>query len=92
MSSVAWTEFLCGPVPPDSERLASEVVTQRREFNERHAALAARLFNLSGRRRGALIDCMVAAVAIEDEAPIATANVNDFQRFESAGLVVLPKS
>jgi predicted nucleic acid-binding protein len=65
---------------------------ERREFNERHAALAARLFHESGRRRGTLIDCMIAAVAIEDESPIATANVHDFQRFESAGLVVLPRS
>lgn len=92
MSTVAWTEFLCGPVQPDSAQLASEVVTERREFSERHASLAARLFNESGRRRGTLIDCMIAAAAIEDEAPIATANVDDFQRFESAGLVVLPQS
>ena len=33
-----------------------------------------------------MIDCMVAAVALADGAPIATKNVADFRRFEDFGL------
>ena len=43
----------------------------------------------TGRRRGSLIDCMVAAVALADGAPIATENVADFRRFEDFGLKVV---
>lgn len=89
MSSVAWTEFLCGPVVPTSEALTAEIITERRSFTENQAGLAARLFNESGRRRGTVIDCMIAAAAIDDDAPIATANANDFRRFENSGLIVL---
>jgi predicted nucleic acid-binding protein len=88
MSSIAWTEFLCGPVDKAAETLAAEIVTERRAFGEEQAGLAARLFNESGRRRGTLIDCMIAATALHEGAAIATANTADFRRFESSGLVI----
>ena len=89
MSAIAWAEFLCGPVGTATAELAAEVVAERRAFAENHAALSARLFNQTGRRRGTLVDCMIAAVALEDDAAIATANGSDFRRFEDSGLVVL---
>jgi predicted nucleic acid-binding protein len=88
MSAIAWAEFLCGPIEAAVEELATEVIAHRRAFSEHHASKAARLFNESGRRRGTLIDCMIAATALEDGAAIATANAADFRRFESAGLVI----
>ena len=88
MSTVAWTEFLCGPLAQSEMELAAEIVGLRREFTPDHAAVAARLFNESGRRRGSLIDCMIAATAIADSASIATANAADFRRFEDAGLTL----
>jgi len=32
--------------------------------------------------------CMIAAVALCDDAPLATANVADFERFAAAGLAI----
>ncbi len=88
MSTVAWTEFMCGPLAQSEMESAAEIVGLFREFTPDHATIAARLFNESGRRRGSLIDCMIAAVAIADGAPIATGNAADFRRFEDAGLTM----
>ena len=60
MSAVAWAELLCGPLARSEMEWAAEIVGQRQDFTAEHAALAARLFNESGRRRGSLIDCMIA--------------------------------
>ncbi len=86
MSSVAWTELLCGPLSPSEMEWAAEIVGQRRNFTLEHAVIAARLFNDSGRRRGSLIDCMIGATALADSASIATTNAADFRRFATAGL------
>ena len=88
MSTVAWAEFLCGPLTPTEAELAEEIIGLRRDFTLDHAATTARLFNESGRRRGSLIDCMIAAAAIADNAPIATRNTSDFRRFEDSGLTL----
>ena len=86
ISAVAWTEFLCGPLHPSALTLADELVGPRTDFTTTDAALAARLFNESGRRRGSLIDCMIAASALGEGARIATVNARDFRRFEPFGL------
>ena len=86
MSTVAWAEFLCGPLARREIKLAATIIGRHRKFTAEHAAIAARLFNNSGRRRGSLIDCMIAAAALADGAPIATANAPDFRRFEDSGL------
>ena len=67
---------------------AAEIVGQRLDFTAEHAALAARLFNESGRRRGSLIDCMIAATALAAAASLATANDADFLRFKDSGLTM----
>ncbi len=86
MSTVAWAEFLCGPLARRDIEWAARIVGRRRDFTTEQAAITARLFNESGRRRGSLIDCMIAAAALADGAPIATANADDFRRFEEFGL------
>ena len=86
MITVAWAEFLCGPLTRSEMELATEIVGRRRDFTPAHTVTAARLFNESGRRRGSLIDCMIAAVAPADGAPVATTNEADFRRFETSGL------
>lgn len=89
MSTVAWTELLCGPLEESHMELATRVVSHRVAFLEEDAALSARLFNGSGRRRGSLIDCMIAASALRAGEPLATAKVADFRRFATFGLTIV---
>lgn len=86
MSAIAWAEFLCGPVDETALSLASTVVGPRSPFTEEMAIIAARLFNGSGRRRGTMVDCMIAATALAQGAAVATENPNDFSRFGEFGL------
>jgi len=63
-------------------------VSERVPFGEGEAALAAQLFDGSGRRRGSLADCMIAATAIRAGATLATEDARDFRRFGGAGLTL----
>jgi predicted nucleic acid-binding protein len=87
ISAVSWTEFLCGPVQGHAIELAARVVGEPVALLAVDAA--AKLFNLGGRRRGSLNDCMIAATALRTNAPLATTNPADFRRFEPAGLRVI---
>ena len=89
VSAIAWTEFLCGPLRPREVELAAQIVGEVLPFRPEDAALAAELFNGSGRRRGTLVDCMLAASAIAREAELATSNPADFRRLEARGLKVV---
>ena len=66
----------------------AEAVLQSRivPFGRPEAALAAELFNQTGRRRGSRFDCLVAATAIIAQAEVATVNKADFQAFAPHGL------
>jgi predicted nucleic acid-binding protein len=88
VSSIAWAEFLCGPLDPPAEAIARHVFPQPEPFLPADAALAARLFNLTGRRSRSLADCMIASVAIRCGAKLATSNTADFQPFLPHGLVL----
>lgn len=85
VSAVAWAEFLCGPIEPAAVELAGDILDEPIPFLAEDAAGAARLFNLSGRRRGSLTDCMVAAVAVRMRASLATSNPKDFNKLGAAG-------
>jgi predicted nucleic acid-binding protein len=89
-SAVVWAELLCGPLTGRQAELALLVVGEPVPFDREDAALAASLFNASGRRRGSLVDCMVAAAAIRAEAELATANHGDFARLRPHGLRLVP--
>lgn len=86
ISSICWTEFLCGPLSGAQVELVGHLVGEPVAYTAAHAERAAVLFNAGGRRRGSLVDCMVAAMAIEAGATLATSNPKDFQRLQSAGL------
>ena len=88
MSAVAWAELLCGPLDEAQRDMAEAIVSERVPFLEADSVLAAGLFNGSGRRRGSLMDCMIAAASMRASAPLATANVSDFQRLASGGLTL----
>ena len=86
MSTVAWAEFSCGPVDDSALGLAQRVVKMLVPLDGEHARLAAELFNQSGRRRGSLVDCMIAAAAVVEDASLATLDRRDFVRLEALGL------
>lgn len=88
MSSIAWAEFLCGPVSLGQTETLAGLLAEPVAFGPIEATLAAALFNGSGRRRHSLPDCMIAATALNASATLATSNVADFKRFESHGLVI----
>jgi predicted nucleic acid-binding protein len=88
ISSITWAEFLCGPVTTLVVEEAAEALGEPEPFDGTHATLAAELFNLAGRRRGVLADCMIAAVAIRSNARLATCNPTDFRPFTTRGLTL----
>lgn len=86
-SAIAWTEFLNGPVTQTEISRATAVLQSRIvPFGHPEAALAAELFNKTGRRRGSRFDCLIAASAILAQAEIATVNQSDFKAFVPHGL------
>jgi predicted nucleic acid-binding protein len=87
-SSIAWAEFLCGPLDAPAEAIARQIFPHPEPFLPADAVLAARLFNQTGRRSRSLADCMIAAVAIRCGAKLATGNTSDFQPFLPHGLIL----
>jgi predicted nucleic acid-binding protein len=88
VSSVAWAEFLCGPLDATAENIARQIFPNPEPLLATDAALAAKLFNQTGRRSRSLADCMIAAVAIRCGAKLATINAADFQPFVEYGLAL----
>jgi predicted nucleic acid-binding protein len=82
VSAVAWMEFMCGPVTREQAALAARIVGAPIPFTSEDATRAAAFFNATGRRRSAMVDCMIAAAAVGGKAPLATSNAADFDRFE----------
>ena len=78
--SVAWAEFQCGPLSPSELAVAGAIIDRHRAFTKEDAEGAARLFNESGRRRGSLVDCMIAAAAQADGATVATTRAAPLSR------------
>ena len=87
MSTLAWGEFLCGPLDDVAQALAQRVVPRHLPIRTEEATEAARLFNLGGRRRRSFPDCIIAATALLAGAELATSNESDFRSFEEAGLL-----
>ena len=88
VSSLVWAEFLCGPVSDMVAEETAELLGEPVSFDGLAAPLAAQLFNAGGRRRGSMLDCMIAAIALQSDATLATRNIVDFRRFASAGLTL----
>jgi len=87
VSTIAWSEFLTGPVTVQQIRDAHGFIQGRIiPFGVREADIAAKLFNHIGRKRAVRTDCFVAATAVCANAPLATLNRKDFSAFTSAGL------
>lgn len=88
-SAVAWSEFCNGPLSKAQKEAAFNVLDRTiADFTWREAEEAARLFNLSGRRRGSHADCMIAAAAIISGRTLATMNKANFERLIPFGLML----
>lgn len=91
-SAIAWAEFLSGPV---SAEIAADLRTLLDggilEFDEACAVTAAGLFNATGRKRSLRVDGMIAATALENNARLATRNLEHFQPFLPHGLKLAPE-
>jgi predicted nucleic acid-binding protein len=88
ISSIVWSEFLCGPLSNEDEALAQILFAAPEPFLVPDAHKAAELFNATGRRSRSLADCQIAAVALRCDARMATANESDFTPFQSHGLIL----
>lgn len=86
MNTVAWAEFICGPLSTVHRASAELVVPVRVPFSDDDAGRAADLFNATGRKRALFMDRVIAATALRLAAPLATANRKDFVRFVPFGL------
>jgi predicted nucleic acid-binding protein len=88
ISSISWSEFLCGPLAPTQKALAQMLFPAPEPFLASDAYRAAELFNATGRRSRSLADCQIAAVAVRCTARLATINLQDFIPFQIHGLVL----
>src|ERR1043166_2892598 len=64
ISSIALSEFLCGPVTATEAQLVERLLGSPEPFLAPDASKAAELFNATGRRSRSLADCQIAAVAL----------------------------
>lgn len=86
-SSIAWYEFLCGPVNDEGIIVVYSLLEERVfPFTSDQAAESARLYNNTGRKRTLRVDSMIASAAIIINAKLATENISDFKNFVSLGL------
>lgn len=86
-SAVTWSEFCNGPHSREQKDAVHHILRNNvLPFDELQAEHASRLFHYTGRRRGSHADCMIAAAAICNGAPVATRNITDFERFIPHGL------
>ena len=86
VSSIAWSEFLCGPLTDQDAAFAEMLLAVPEPFLAVDAPKAAELFNATGRRSRSLADCQIAAVALRCNARLATNNISDFALFQGHGL------
>jgi predicted nucleic acid-binding protein len=86
-SVLAWAEYLCGPLSSEERELSWQLIEGApAPLDSFTSELGAEFFNATGRRRGSLADCLVAATAINHNAVFVTLNNHDFASFESLGL------
>ncbi|MDX6613086.1 MAG: hypothetical protein QOD75_2272 [Blastocatellia bacterium] len=89
ISSIAWSEFLCGPLSENDKTVAQMLFPAPEPFLASDAHTAAELFNAIGRRSRSLADCQIAAIALRSGARLATGNVSDFALFQRHGPTIV---
>lgn len=90
VSSIAWYEFLIGPVHPSQIRDMELILNSAPiPFTAKLASQAAKYFNLTGRSRKRKTDTLIATTALMNGGILATRNVEDFEVFEPLGLELI---
>lgn len=85
--AVVWYEYLSGPLADGESTLAHAFLCGRiQAITEEDAALAAELFNVTGRKRQHRTDTLIAACAIRAGARFLTLNTVDFKPLAAHGL------
>jgi predicted nucleic acid-binding protein len=64
ISALAWAEFLCGPMSDEAREAARRLLPNPEPLLPQDAMRGAELYNATGRRRGSLADCLIAATTI----------------------------
>ena len=85
-SLLVWTEYLCGAHDEARVRHWQVTLDGFDGLTESQCQLAASLQRHDRSDRPRLIDCLIAAGAIEQGAALATINRRDFERFVDHGL------
>lgn len=86
-SVLVWAEYLCGPLSSEERELSWQLIEGVQIPLESFTAeLGAQFFNSTGRRRGSLADCLIAATAVNHNATFLTLDNRDFLPFQSLGL------
>ncbi len=89
-SSLAWFEYLCGPVDDVERQLVYAAIGGHIVVvDDATAERAAALFNLAGRKRSVRTDSLIAATALLAGAELATYNAGDFSPFVEHGVTLL---
>jgi predicted nucleic acid-binding protein len=84
---LVWAEYLCGPLSSEERDLSWQLIQGATVPLESFVAeLGAQFFNSSGRRRGSLADCLIAATAVNHNATFLTLDNSDFLPFKALGL------
>jgi predicted nucleic acid-binding protein len=89
ISAVAWSEFMAGSANLSDLKESQQLLKRIEPLFKQDAEMAAKLFNLTGRRSRSLADCQIAATAMRCHAKLATLNKKDFVRFEIFGLELM---
>ena len=84
--TIAWFEFVCGPVTAVQINTMRGFLRDIVVFGEPQVVEAARLFNAVGRKRTLRVDAMVAGSAVVARARLATNNRKHFATFAPHGL------
>jgi predicted nucleic acid-binding protein len=89
-SSLAWFEYVCGPLAESEQHLVRAAIgAQILDVDDAVAEYAAALFNHAGRKRSLRTDSLIAATAILAGAELASYNAEDFASFAAHGLKLL---
>ena len=86
--ALVWTELMIGDLPQPTRDELHSLFPSPEPLFAADATKAAELFVRTGKRPGTLRECLIAAVCLRVRARLATLAIQNFNHFESFGLVL----